>query len=396
MRIWRLLVIVLVALTLIWSALWVIGFGLVRTQITALVAEPTSLVDAPQVDDLLAEELADSTRNETESAAGTRSGGGTGTDSVISAALPGLRITDFGLAGFPFGYAIRLTGAALDHPDLRWRASDDVILSWQVFRPFSVRLDFSGSHKLSLPAQSPLTLSLDGGELRVAIQPLWNQRTGRLARVQTQAEAVLIRVNDHDVVNAGRFEFSLNAPEQLAPATVSADVFDLASSDHPRVQGLYRQLLATFPRADATLNALGLGLDQPVDHIRLRATIDPVFPLFGASYRHRFFVARGGNVLVEVLDVKQGQWQGRVSARAMFGPDGRLMIQACPQLQAGVSYVPLPSMILPSTLYIGEGRFDVSPDPIPAIALPDNVAAFTQTELCSIGRGFVLDAKSGG
>ena len=54
MRIWRLLVIVLVALTLIWSALWVIGFGLVRTQITALVAEPTSLVDAPQVDDLLA------------------------------------------------------------------------------------------------------------------------------------------------------------------------------------------------------------------------------------------------------------------------------------------------------------------------------------------------------
>jgi len=380
MRIWRLLVFVLLALAVIWSVLWLVGYGLIRTQVSALIAEePTSLVD-----DLLAEELGES------------EGTGAMVDGRGGSAIPGLRIAGFGLGGYPFGYRVRLSGAALDHPDLGWSAGDDVTLSWQLFQPFSVLVDFSGSHRVSLPLQPPMTLSLDRGAVRVGVQPLWSERTARLSRVSTRGEAVLVRVNDHDVVDLGRFAADLDAPGQFAPARVSADIFDLAPSDHPRVQGLYQQLLATFPRADATFNALGIGLDRPVDHLRLRATIDPVFPLLGASYRHRFFVARGGNVLLEVLDGKQGQWQGRASGRLMFGPDGRVMVQVCPQLRAGVSYVPLPSMILPPTFYIGNGRLDVSSDPIPAIALPDTVAPFTQAELCAIGRSFRFEDEPEG
>ena len=72
------------------------------------------------------------------------------------------------------------------------------------------------------------------------------------------------------------------------------------------------------------------------------------------------------------------------------------MVQVCPQLRAGVSYVPLPSMIVPPTFYIGDGRLDVSSDPIPAIALPDTVAPFTQAELCAIGRSYSFEDEQDG
>ena len=39
MRFWRLLVFVLLALAVIWSVLWLIGYGLIRTQVSALIAD---------------------------------------------------------------------------------------------------------------------------------------------------------------------------------------------------------------------------------------------------------------------------------------------------------------------------------------------------------------------
>ena len=208
MRFWLLLVFVLLALAMIWSVLWLIGYGLIRTQVSALIAdEPASLVD-----DLLAEEL-----DESEGTGATAKGRG-------GSAIPGLRIADFGLGGFPFGYRVRLSGAALDHPDLGWSAGDDVTLSWQLFQPFTARVDFSGSHLVSLPLQPPMTLSLDRGEVRVGVQPLWSERTGRLSRISARGEAVLVRVNDHDVVDLGRVAADLDAPGQFAPASVSVPV----------------------------------------------------------------------------------------------------------------------------------------------------------------------------
>jgi len=163
------------------------------------------------------------------------------------------------------------------------------------------------------------------------------------------------------------------------------------------VQARYQDLLRQFGDAESTLGALGLGLDRPIDHVRLRANIAPFVPLAGANIALASFISRGGNVLLNVLDVKQGNWRGRASARVLFGPDSRLLIQTCPLLRAGSSYLPVPFMSL-FTFYIGGGRVDVSRDPIPEIALPDTVPPFTQRELCDVARlyAFADEAAKGG
>ena len=297
------------------------------------------------------------------------------------------------VGGYPFGYSITLDQPSLKHPLVTWQAEESVVARWTWFRPFTVDLDYSGSHAVVAVLQPPMRLSADRATARVRIQPLPSARTGRLSLVSTSGEGAGLTVSDRPIFSVNRFAFGLDMAQEAEPGALLLDVYGAALSDDPAVQARYQDLLQRMGNAESMLSALGLGLDLPVDHVRMRASIRPFFPLAGSQLVLPAFISRGGNVMVEVLDVQQGNWRGRVAAHAMFGPDARLMMQVCPLLRAGASYVPIPLMGI-FTLYAGARGVDVSREPIPEFALPKSVEPFTQRELCNVARTYVFDDEA--
>lgn len=348
----------LVVLSVLYVALWFAGFFVIRNQLEQFAPKPTTSL----IDDLLDEEFNDQTK---------------------------LSFDAYSISGFPFGYKVMLEKPAVSHTLIAWSGQDEVTARWSIFSPFSVRVDYAGTHIVAPALQSPMTLSADRAEAVVQVQPLFAERDVRLALVGSSGVAASAAVNDRPVFSVSSFAVELDTPSRDGPGDVLLDVFGFTLSDDPEVQARYQDLLKRLGNAESMLSALGLGLDRPIDHVRLRANVQPFFPLRGSTLALRSFIARGGNVLVEVVDVMQGNWRGRLSARVMFGPDGRTMVQSCPLLRAGSSYLPIPFMSL-VTLYIGGGRVDMSRDPIPEIALPDSVEPFTQRELCDVARTHVF------
>jgi len=346
-------------LAVLYVGLWFAGFFVIRNQLDQFAPKPTSLID-----DLLDEEFNDSAK---------------------------LSFKAYSVSGFPFGYNVTLEQPAVSHPLIAWSGQDEVTTRWSLFSPFTVRLEYAGTHVVAPALQSPMTVSVDQAEAVVQVQPLLAQRDARLALLSVTGAGASVAVSDRPVFRVDRFALGLDAPALDGPADLLLDIFGFAVSDDPMVVARYQDALKRFGDVESTLSALGLGLDVPVDHLRVRSSIRPFFPVQGSTLALRSFIARGGNVSVDVIDVRQASWQGRVSARAMFGPDGRIMVQACPLMRAGPSYLPIPFMSI-ITLYLGEGRMDLSREPIPEIALPDTVPPFTHRELCDVARTFSFEA----
>lgn len=353
---------VLLVLAVLYSVLWVVGMFVIRSVLDQIKPEPMSAID-----ELLADEMGeDSTRFD-----------------FVSRSV----------SGYPLGYTITLEQPSLQHTLVSWQAEDELVVRWSILRPFTLEVDYSGAHAVAAVLQPPVRLSADRAEARMRVQPLFSARSARLALVSTDGEAAGLAVSDRPIFTVNQFAFDLDVAEEAEPGDILLDIFGFALSDDPDVQARYQQLLEQVGNADSMLSALGLGLDLPIDHVRLRTNVRPFFPLAGTRVVLPAFISRGGNALVEVLDVQQGNWRGRVSARAMFGPDGRLMVQACPLLRAGASYLPIPFMSI-LVFYIGGSGVDMSREPIPEFALPKTVEPFTQRELCNVGRTYVFADES--
>lgn len=346
-------------LAAIYSLVWVAGLVVIRTALDRIRSEPMSDLDA-----LLAEEIDD---NSTRFTFASRS-----------------------VSGFPFGYTIALDQPALEHTLVSWEATDTLRAHWFIFRPFTLDIDYSGSHDVSAVLQPPAQFSVEKGRARVRVQPLLEQRDVRLALVEASGDNTSVSLSDRQVFLVDRFAFGLDMAAEAEPGELLLDVFGFSLSDDPVVLERYQEFLQSLGSAESTLSALGLGLDSPVDHVRLRTGIEPFFPLVGTKLVLRSFVSRGGNAMIDVLDVQQGNWRGRMSARVMFGPDGQLMAQVCPLLQAGGSYLPIPFMSV-IVLYFSADGVVMSREPIPDFALPKTVEPFSQRELCDVARTFVFE-----
>lgn len=347
---------VLLVLAVIYSVLWLVGWFMIRSVLDQIKPEPMSAID-----ELLAEEMGEDT---------TR-----------------FDFQDRSVSGYPLGYAITLQRPSLQHTLVSWQAEDDLVVRWSLLRPFTIDLDYSGAHAVSAVLQPPMRLTADRAQARVQIQPLLSARSARLALVSTDGEAAGLSASDRPIFTVDRFAFGLDVDVETEPGDILLDIFGFALSDDPAVQARYQQVLEQLGNAESMLSALGLGLDLPIDHVRLRTNVRPFFPLAGTQFVLPAFISRGGNALVEVVDIQQGNWRGRISAHAMFGPDGRLMVQACPLLRAGASYLPIPFMSV-MTLYVGSGGVDLSREPIPDFALPKTVEPFAQRDLCNVGRTY--------
>jgi hypothetical protein len=350
---------VFLVLAVLYSALWLVGLLVIQTVLDRIKPAKMSAVDELLLDEFSVDEVR-------------------------------FNFASRAVGGYPFGYAITLDQPSLKHPLVTWQAEESVVARWSLFRPFTVDVDYSGSHAVVAVLQPPMRLSADQAQARIRIQPLPSARTGRLSLVSTRGEGAGLAVSDRPIFSVNRFAFELDIAEEAQPGDMMVDAYGLALSDDPAVQARYQALLQQMGNAESMLSALGLGLDLPVDHVRMRANIRPFFPLAGSQVVLPAFISRGGNVKIEVLDVQQGSWRGRVAAHAMFGPDGRLMMQICPLLRAGASYVPIPLMSI-FTLYAGARGVDVSREPIPAFALPKSVEPFTQRELCNGARTYVFE-----
>ena len=347
---------VLLVLAVIYSVLWLVGWFMIRSVLDQIKPEPMSAID-----ELLAEEMGeDSTRFDFQ---------------------------DRSVSGYPLGYTIRLQRPSLQHTLVSWQAEDELVVRWSLLRPFTLDMDYSGAHAVSAVLQPPMRLTADRAQARVQIQPLFSARSARLALVSTDGEAAGLSVSDRPIFTVDRFAFGLDVDVETEPGDILLDIFGFALSDDPAVRARYQQMLEQLGNAESMLSALGLGLDLPIDHVRLRTNVRPFFPLAGSQFVLPAFISRGGNALVEVVDIQQGNWRGRISAHAMFGPDGRLMVQACPLLRAGASYLPIPFMSV-MTLYVGSGGVDLSREPIPDFALPKTVEPFAQRDLCNVGRTY--------
>lgn len=353
---------VLLVLAVIYSVLWLAGWFLIRSVLDQIKPEPLSAID-----ELLAEEMGDDT---------TR-----------------FEFQDRSVGGYPLGYTIKLQRPSLEHTLVTWQAEDDLVVRWSLLRPFVIDVDYSGAHAVSAVLQPPMRLSADRAEARVQIQPLFSARSARLALVSTDGEAAALSVSDRSIFTIEQFAFGLDVEVETEPGDILLDIFGFALSDDPVVQARYQQLLEQLGNAESTLSVLGVGLDLPIDHVRLRTNVRPFFPLAGSQFVLPAFISRGGNALVEVLDIQQGNWRGRISAHAMFGPDGRFMVQACPLLRAGASYLPIPFMGV-LTLYFGVNGVDLSREPIPDFALPKTVEPFAQRDLCNVGRTFEFEDEA--
>ena len=353
---------VLLILAIIYSVLWVAGLFVIQFALDRIKPAPLSELDA-----LLAEEM--------------------GEDSLR------FDFEDRSVSGYPFGYTITLERPSVEHTLVSWQAEDAVTARWFVFRPFSVSLDYSGTHRLNAVLQPPVQISTDKGTARVRLQPMMATREARLSLVQVGGQAVRLNLRDRPVLDIDRFAVALDIREESEPGDLMLDIFGFALSDDDQVQSRYQEMLLSLGNVEATLSTLGLGLDRPVDHLRVRTTIAPFFPLSGTNLVLRSFISRGGNALVEVMDIQQGSWRARMSARAMFGPDGRLIAQTCPLLRAGASYLPIPFMSVIS-LYQSAGGLDISREPIPDFALPKSIEPFTQRELCDVARTYVFDDET--
>jgi len=351
---------VLLVLGVIYTAFWVAGMFVIQAALDRLKAAPMSAID-----ELLAEEL---------------------DDSPLRFSFEGRSVS-----GYPFGYKITLDKPSLDHPLVSWKAENRLTSRWSVFRPFTVNVDYGGTHSISSVLQPSVQLSTDRGRARVRVQPLLEKRDVRLSLVAVTGEIARFSLRDRPVFSIERFALGLDMAKEAEPGDMMMDVFGFALSEDPEVQARYQEALLLLGGVESTLSALGLGLDRPVDHLRMRANIRPFFPLAGTKFVLRSFISRGGNALLEVVDVQQGSWRGRVSARVMFGPDGRLMAQTCPLLQAGGTYLPIPFMSV-VVLYMSDSRdISISREPIPEFALPKSVEPFTQRELCDVARTYVFD-----
>ena len=365
MTLLRRLIWVVLAIVVVYSVLWLAGMVVINIALNRIKPEPRSALE-----DLLAEEI---------------SGGDAMTFDFESHAV----------RGYPLGYTIELERPSLDHTLVAWQAEDPLVTRWSWLRPFSVEIDYSGTHQVAAVTQPPVQLSADRAVATVQVEPLFEARTARLALVETSGESAGLVLRDRPIASVERFAFGLDVRAETAPGDILLDIFGFALSDDAEVQARYRSLLEQLGNAESTLSALGIGLDVPIDHVRMRANVRPFFPLAGSSIVLPSFISRGGNVLVEVLDVQQGNWRGRSSARAMFGPDARLMVQSCLLLRAGASFVPIPFANI-VTLYIAGEQVDIQREPIPEIALPATVEPFTHRELCDVARLYQFADETSG